>query len=125
MEQGDGYRLGEHAGDGGAVFCRLEHIVPWAIQGARWNTGDSLQTAGGRPPESSPESSPGSSQESFPRFSPELAPARCAACERQLEEDHLLLVRHRREHRIADRFCSVDHLLEWAKAGGRWRGRPE
>jgi hypothetical protein len=30
-------------------------------------------------------------------------------------------MRHRAEHRIADAFCSVDHLLEWAKAGGRWR----
>ena len=26
----------EHAGDRGAVFCRLEHVVPWAIQGAHW-----------------------------------------------------------------------------------------
>jgi hypothetical protein len=33
----------------------------------------------------------------------------------------VLLVRHRGEHRVADGFCSVDHLNEWAKAGGRWR----
>ena len=32
-----------------------------------------------------------------------------------------LLVRHRGEHRISDGFCSVDHLADWAKAGGRWR----
>jgi hypothetical protein len=31
------------------------------------------------------------------------------------------LIRHRGEHRIADAFCGTDHLLEWAKAGGRWR----
>ena len=31
-----------------------------------------------------------------------------------------MLVRHRGEHRIADDFCSADHMLEWAKAGGRW-----
>jgi hypothetical protein len=29
-------------------------------------------------------------------------------------------VRHRGEHRIPDGFCSVDHLLAWAKAGGRY-----
>ena len=40
-----------------------------------------------------------------------------------LGEAHLLLVRHRGEHRIPDGFCSVDHLLEWAKAGGSWRRR--
>ena len=34
---------------------------------------------------------------------------------------HVLLVRHRGENRIPDDFCSVDHLLEWAKAGGRWQ----
>jgi hypothetical protein len=33
----------------------------------------------------------------------------------------VLLIRHRGEHRIADAFCGADHLLEWAKAGGRWR----
>jgi hypothetical protein len=30
-------------------------------------------------------------------------------------------VRARGEHRIADGFCSVEHLLDWAKAGGRYR----
>ena len=37
-----------------------------------------------------------------------------------LSDVHVLLVRHRGEHRIPDAFCSVDHLAEWAKAGGRW-----
>jgi len=32
----------------------------------------------------------------------------------------LLLVRRRGEHRIGDAFCSVEHLGDWAKAGGRW-----
>jgi hypothetical protein len=31
-----------------------------------------------------------------------------------------MLVRHRGEHRIPDGFCSVDHLREWAQAGGRY-----
>ena len=38
-----------------------------------------------------------------------------------LEEAHVLLVRSRGEHRVHDGFCSVAHLLEWAKAGGRYR----
>jgi hypothetical protein len=33
----------------------------------------------------------------------------------------VLLARSRGEHRIDDGFCSVAHLLEWAKAGGRYR----
>jgi hypothetical protein len=53
----------------------------------------------------------------------------CAQCGDPLGDARLLLVRHRRLsgqlsgqlHRIPDGFCSVDHLLEWAKAGGRWR----
>jgi hypothetical protein len=32
----------------------------------------------------------------------------------------VLLVRHRGEHRIGDAFCTVEHLAQWAKAGGRW-----
>ena len=35
--------------------------------------------------------------------------------------DHVALVRSRGEHRIPDGFCGVAHLLEWAKAGGRFR----
>ena len=47
---------------------------------------------------------------------------RCAWCEAELPpEDHVALVRHRGEHRIPDGFCGVAHLLEWAKAGGRYR----
>jgi hypothetical protein len=30
-------------------------------------------------------------------------------------------VRSRGEHRVTDGFCGVEHLLEWAKAGGRYR----
>ena len=32
----DGFRAYEPAGSRAAVFCRLEHIVPWAIRGAHW-----------------------------------------------------------------------------------------
>ena len=38
----------------------------------------------------------------------------------ELGDVHVLLVRHRGEYRVPDGFCGVDHLLEWAKAGGRW-----
>ena len=86
-EVADGYRLYEEGRS--AVFCRLEHIVPWAIRGAAWEPGPALDDA----------------------------PA-CAWCS---EPGHLLLVRSRGEHRVRDGFCGVEHLLEWAKAGGRYR----
>jgi hypothetical protein len=45
----------------------------------------------------------------------------CAECGTALGDQGVELVRHRGEHRIADAFCSVEHLAGWAKAGGRWR----
>jgi hypothetical protein len=94
VEPGDGYRLAEPAGDRAAAFCRLEHVVPWTIQGPRWEAGT--------PP--------------LPADEPE----RCAQCGEPLSDTRLVLVRHRGPHRIPDAFCSVDHLAEWAKAGGRF-----
>jgi hypothetical protein len=44
----------------------------------------------------------------------------CAHCGERLGEAHLMLIRHRGEHRIPDGFCSVDHLRAWAVAGGRY-----
>jgi hypothetical protein len=101
VEQGDGFRLGEQPGNRGAAFCRLEHIVPWAMGGARWQDGHPFDPSG-------------------------LETERgCAHCGNPLGDAHLLLVRHRclsgQLHRIPDAFCSLDHLLAWAKAGGRWR----
>ena len=46
---------------------------------------------------------------------------RCSHCDAELGEVHVLLVRHRGEFRVADGFCSVDHMTAWAKAGGRWQ----
>jgi 5-methylcytosine-specific restriction endonuclease McrA len=106
VEKNDGYRLGElqngKAGDRGAVFCRLEHVVPWAMQGAHWKAG---QPSG---------------------LDTHIEGRReCAHCGDPLGDSHVLLVHHRclsgQLHRIPDGFCSVGHLLEWAKAGGRWR----
>lgn len=98
VEEGDGFRAYEPAGDRRAVFCRLEHVVPWAIQGPHWD--------------------PGGLDEPAPI---DEAQHNCAHCDRALGEIHVLLVRHRGEHRIGDGFCSVDHMAEWAKAGGRWQ----
>jgi hypothetical protein len=90
-----GFRAYEPAGDRRATFCRLEHLVPWRIQGPFWEAG----------------------------AAPDLdeRPSHCAHCDAELAEVSVLLVRHRGEHRIADGFCSVEHMADWAKAGGRWR----
>ena len=95
VERDDGYRAWEPAGERRATFCRLEHVVPWIIQGAHWSPGDG--PAG------------------------DDAPDTCAQCDGPLGDRRVLLVRHRGEHRIVDAFCELDHLLAWAKAGGRWR----
>jgi hypothetical protein len=97
VETGEGFRACEPEADRRAVFCRLEHVVPWAIQGAHWEVGNGLD--------------PGDDGEAL---------GRCVRCGSLLDGTRLLLVRHRGEHRIADAFCGTAHLLEWAKAGGRW-----
>ena len=35
----EGFRASEPEGERKAAFCRLEHVVPWAIQGAHWDPG--------------------------------------------------------------------------------------
>ena len=99
VEPNDGYRLAEAPGDRRAAFCRLEHVVPWAIQGPTWE--------------------PGVPDE--PRGVAASVDA-CAECGAVLGDVHLILVRHRGEQRIPDGFCSVQHLREWATAGGRYGG---
>jgi len=98
IEADDGYRAYEVAGERTAAFCRLEHAVPWAIQGPHWSAGSVAEAAGIEPEE-----------------------GRCSHCGAELGDAHVLFVRHRGEHRIADAFCSVDHLRHWAGAGGRWQ----
>jgi hypothetical protein len=95
VEAGDGYRLTESPGDRSAVFCRLEHVVPWALQGAHWEAG-----------------APANAGEQL---------STCSHCGTPLGDVRMTLVRHRGEHRIPDAFCSVDHAAAWARAGGRWR----
>ena len=92
----DGFRLA--APGGRAVFCRLEHVVPWAMSGATFDPAAR---------ESEDES--------------DLGLGVCAQCGADLEADAVLLVRHRGRHRIGDGFCDVAHLSSWAKHGGRFR----
>ncbi|MBN1531006.1 MAG: hypothetical protein JW895_18230 [Thermoleophilaceae bacterium] len=98
IERGDGWRLHELPGARRAAFCRLEHVVPWEIQGAHWEAVP--------PGEEEPEAS---------------GDITCAHCGEPLGDVTLRLVRHRGKHRIPDSFCSIGHLAAWAKAGGRWR----
>ena len=95
----DGFRLAEHPGDRGAAFCRLEHVVPWAIQGPHWEAGNPREPGG---------------------VDSEIDA--CARCGEPLGDVRLILVRHRGEYRVPDGFCSVDHLRDWAQAGGRYAG---
>lgn len=97
MVADDGFRLYAPAGERHAMFCRLEHIVAWGIRGAHWEAGVDRSAAAA-----------------------DEAVSRCAHCAAPLGEVHVLLVRARGDHRIPDGFCSVDHLVDWAKAGGRW-----
>ena len=98
VEADDGFRAAEEAGERRATFCRLEHVVPWAMRGPHWEAGVLSER---------------------PSASAELE--RCAECGAALDDTRVLLVRHRGEHRVGDAFCGTDHLLAWARAGGRWR----
>ena len=98
LEAGDGWRASEREGERIAGFCRLEHVVPWALKGAHWEAGTWQQSA---------------------NLTDSLT--HCAHCAEELPESYVLLVRHRGEHRIPDAFCSVDHMAEWCKRGGRWQ----
>lgn len=97
VEPDDGLRACEPDADRRAVFCRLEHVVPWVIQGAHWTPGTGLTDS-----------------------DDSAALGACVRCGAELDDKRVLLIRHRGEHRIADAFCGAEHLLEWAKAGGRW-----
>jgi len=97
VDRDDGYRAREDPGTRRAVFCRLEHVVPWATQGARWEA-CALEAA---PTVGAPHDT-------------------CAQCHQPLTDVRVNLMRHRREHRIPDTFCSVDHMALWANSGGRY-----
>ncbi len=97
VPEDDGFRLAETATGQAAAFCRLEHVIPWLIKGARWaDAGDGVAVD-------------------------REAVTRCSWCEAQLGDKRIVLFRHRGKHRIADGFCDLEHLGAWAKAGGRFR----
>jgi hypothetical protein len=98
LEPDEGYRAAEQAGERQAAFCRLEHVVPWVMQGAFWEPG--------LPAEPPP---------------PGIDLTACAECGGELDDARIVLVRHRGEHRVGDAFCGADHLMRWARAGGRYR----
>jgi hypothetical protein len=97
VEREEGWRAQEIPGARKATFCRLEHLVPWHIQGPHWEPGELDEPSG-------------------------LTDAldSCSHCGEPLGDVRVLLVSHRGEHRIPDAFCSVAHLVDWAKSGGRW-----
>jgi hypothetical protein len=97
VEPDNGFRACEPEGEKRAVFCRLEHVVPWIIQGAHWSPGTALEA------DDDPDGR-----------------GACVRCGAELGEQRVILIRHRGEHRIGDTFCTTEHLLEWAKNGGRW-----
>jgi hypothetical protein len=97
VDREEGWRLHERPGGRYAVFCRLEHVVPWSIQGGRLED---------ERPEGVEEPGP---------------PGPCAECGAAPDGEWLTLVRHREGHRIEDFFCSIEHLAAWAKGGGRYR----
>jgi hypothetical protein len=97
VERDDGWRAAEVPGSRRAVFCRLEHVIPWHIQGPHWEAGEQRE--------------PVDVEDSLDA---------CAHCGATLGDVRVLLVRHRGEHRIPDAFCSAEHMAEWAKSGGRW-----
>lgn len=94
----EGYRAAEPAGERVAAFCRLEHVVPWAMKGPHWRAGTLAEPS-----------------------HEDAGLAQCAQCGVPVGETRVVLVHHRGEHRVADALCGVDHLRAWAHAGGRWR----
>ena len=104
VDRGDGWRLHELPGARRAAFCRLEHVVPWWIQGAHW---DAVP--------------PGEEHELWSDEAGGDGSTSCTRCGEPLGDVTVTLVRHRGEHRIPDVFCSVEHMADWAKAGGRWQ----
>jgi len=97
VDRDEGFRAAEPVGERRATFCRLEHVVPWILQGPHWEPGRIA----------APDADSGLGV--------------CAHCGDDVGDTRILLVRCRGEHRIGDAFCSVDHLLAWTKRGGRWR----
>ena len=90
----EGFRCVEPAGARLATFCRLEHIVAWGLRGAHWEAAPADLTAS--------------------------VEGDCSFCGGELPDTRVIVVRARGEARVTDGFCNVDHLVQWAKAGGHY-----
>ena len=88
--------LAEPEGERRAAFCRLEHVVPWAIQGAHWDPGGCSRAA----------------------TSPTRASGAAPIAATTLGDARVLLVRHRGEHRIAGRLLLASTTC-WRLGEGR------
>lgn len=106
----EGFRATEPEGERRAAFCRLEHVVPWVIRGAAWE------------PAADDARGVAATAGATPAGAAERAD-RCAVCDSPLGPDRVDIVRERGAHHIADAVCSTEHLLAWAKAGGRYTTR--
>ena len=96
VPEDDGFRLIQPKRNLGATFDRLEHVVPWLMKKSpQWHIWKDVEV-------------------------PEGVDPVCAQTGLELDEDSYYLVRHRADARIADGFSSLDAVLAWAKAGGRW-----
>ena len=99
VEPDDGLRLVEPDAARHAAFCTTGHLRRWVVAFAPWTPGTGLAF--------------GDRGEGL---------GSCTACGAALDEHRLLLVRHRGALRLADAFCGVRHLRDWARASdGRWR----
>lgn len=108
----DGFRLAEIPSGRRAVFCRLEHLIPWEIKGSRWDEesrpGTEVTIDGGVEAITSAGDGPGATES-------------CAHCGQEVGEERVVLTRHRGPHTVSDTFCSLEHAAAWARAGGRWQ----
>ena len=86
--------LAELPGERRAAFCRLEHMVPWAIQGAHWEPGGPTEPS---------------------RIGDSLE--RCAHCGEPLGDVAWCSSGTAASTASRTRFCSVDHLADVGEGG--------
>src|SRR5437764_11111684 len=101
VDAASGYRAAEPAGARVATFCRLEHVVPWEINGAHWEPDDDVSGIDGALLERS-------------------GLDRCSQCGEPVGDRAVVLVLHLVEHRIVDAFFGMGHAAVCTRADRRW-----